>query len=345
MRSRILLTGLVIAFGLASWWLLSNKPEVPPSKEVANALDESQAPPTRTTPNPTAAPPIKPPLSDSFAARQQAFIAAFKSPISFYGKVIDQHGAPVAGAHVALSANDKPMGQPNSEYVRTADDQGRFSIENIVGITLAVAVSKSGYKGIPQNNSRLVTSSGVFEYGLESIKGPHQPNKDAPVIFRLHKVGVVEALVKIGEKSFRMARDGTPLTIAVDQQGFHQVILRCWNQDLTRPAGQRQYDWKLEVSVPNGGLLMRKDAFAFEAPQGIYMPTDIVDMAASLPYQKWDSFAERSYFIRFGDGSFARANLRMRAAGDHFVVWESFYNPKAGSPNLESPANSSSQTN
>lgn len=235
---------------------------------------------------------------------------------------------------MTLSANDKPLGQPNSEYTRTTDTEGCFSIGNIVGLTLAVAVSKEGYKGIPQNDSRTVTSSGVFEYGLESIQGPHQPDKNTPVIFRLYKIGPTEPLLKIGEKNFRMTRDGTPLSIAVDEQGARQVVLRCWNEELNRPVGQRQYDWKLEVSVPNGGLLVRKDAFAFEAPQDGYARSDTVDMPAALGNQ-WRSFAERSYFIRFEDGTFARAKLEMHPGGDHFVAWESFLNPKPGSRNLE----------
>ena len=163
------------------------------------------------------------------------------------------------------------------------------------------------------------------------------------MIFRLHKVGATEPLVKIEEKNFRMARDGIPLSIAVDEQGAHQVVLRCWNQELQRPVGQRQYDWKLEVSVPNGGLLARKDAFDFEAPQDGYAPSETIDMPVSLGSQ-WRSSVERSYFIRFADGNFARAKLEMHPGGDHFVVWESFYNPKAGSPNLESPAANQAST-
>jgi hypothetical protein len=262
----------------------------------------------------------------------------YGTPIEFYGRVLDQHGFPVPDANVELSANDKWTGPP-STYSRKTDGQGMFSITGIHGLTLGIEVSKPGYRVIPPVY-RKVTSSGLFEYGLSS-QGPYRSSKDNPTIFSLHKIGVLEPLVHVGEKNFRMARDGSPVSIVMDGQGVHRVTVRCWNQELQRPVGQRQYDWRLEISVPNGGLLARKDAFAFEAPQYGYLPSETVDMPAALGNQ-WRSFAERSYFIRFEDGTFARATLEMHAAGDHFVVWESFFNPKAGSPNLESPAPSHS---
>jgi len=107
---------------------------------------------------------------------------------------------------------------------------------------------------------------------------------------------------------------------------------------ITRPPGRRQYDWRLEITVPNGGLVARKDDFEFEAPEGGYLPSDSVDMAATLGNQ-WRSSAERSYFVRFDDETFGRVELEMQAGGDHFVVWKSFLNPKAGSRNLEMTTN------
>ncbi len=246
---------------------------------------------------------------------------------------MDQHGEPVPGADVRLGALDKPWG-PSSQYSRKTDSAGRFSIDGIVGCDLSVEVSKSGYLVLPPADNK-ITSSGSFNYGLQR---PHQPDADAPVVFTLHKQGQLEPLVKVGERNFRIARDGSPLAIELNEANgsAHQVVLRCWNSDLARAAGQRQYDWRLEVSVPGGGLLVRKDAFAFEAPEDGYVESNTIEMPASLPPNEWRGSAERSYFIRFNDGTFARANLRMRAGGDHFVVWESFLNPKLGSRNLES---------
>ena len=332
-RHRLLLASLLVLGLLSVWWLASKKTADQPSsaavtpvphaqKEVPapGAIDEATAPPT-------------PPPPTTFEAQEKAFITAFKTPINFFGRVLDQHGEPVAEADVRLSANDKAFGGQPTKYSRKTGAAGEFSITGIGGLTLAVEVSKPGYRVLPPVY-RKTTSSGLFEYGLS--RGPYQSSEAAPTIFTLHKPGAIEPLVQVGEKNFRMARDGTPVLIAVDPQGMHQVTVRCWNQELQRPAGQRQYDWRLEVSVSNGGLLARTDAFAFEAPLYGYLPSDTIEMPASLGNQ-WRSFAERSYFIRFDDGTFARAKLEMHAAGDHFVAWESFFNPKAGSPNLESP--------
>ena len=336
-KSRIkLTTGLLsVATLMVTLWLISpgiyqSSPISPPARipDAQNGSDRGVA----VTPH--ASRPQKPVQPPSGVAQEAGFRMAFKARIDFYGRVIDQHAHPVSGADVKLSANDKAfLGQP-SHYTRKSDDAGEFSIEGISGLTLGGEVSKPGYRIIPPAYGK-VTSSGVFEFGLSS-RGPHQSSKNSPTVFTLHKVGPLEPLVKVGGKNFRLARDGKPLSVAVDKEGNHRIVLRCWTQE-QRALGQRQYDWKLELDVPGGGLLVRKDHLTFLAPQQGYAPSDTIDMPASLG-DKWRSFAERSYFIRFADETFARANIEMRSGGDHFLVWESFYNAKPGSRNLESAA-------
>ena len=336
MRNKVLIAALVV-IGLIAFWAIRSKKSAEERNEVSrlsqNDVQGAAFPAVTRASSSKKAPPT------TLQPRQEAFIAAFKTPISFYGRVIDQHGDPVPQADVKLSANDKASGQRPSEYNRKTDSDGRFSIGGISGITLAVEVSKPGYRGIPQTEGQ-PSSSGLFEYWVSeaSVRGPHRSTQDAPTIFVLYKTGPTEPLVKIGEKNFRIARDGSPLSISLDQQGGHQIVVRCWNQELTRPPGRRQYDWRLEITVPNGGLIARKDAFEFEAPEGGYLPSDSVEMPATLGDQ-WRSSAERSYFVRFDDETFGRVELQMQAGGDHFVVWKSFLNPKAGSRNLETTAN------
>ena len=336
MRNNVLIAALVVIGLIALWVVRYKKPAEErnePGRLSQNDVQGAASPAVTRASSSKKAPPT------TLQARQEAFIAAFKTPISFYGRVIDQHGDPVLQADVKLSANDKASGQRPSEYTRKTDSDGRFSIGGISGITLAVEVSKPGYRGIPQTEGQ-PSSSGLFEYWVSqaSVRGPHRSTQDAPTIFVLYRRGPTEPLVQIGENNFRIARDGSPLSISLDQEGGHQIVVRCWNQELTRPPGRRQYDWRLEITVPSGGLIARKDAFEFEAPEGGYLPSDSVEMPATLGDQ-WRSSAERSYFVRFDDETFGRVELEMQAGGDHFVVWKSFLNPKAGSRNLETTAN------
>ena len=212
-------------------------------------------------------------------ATVSAFNAAFATPIAFFGRVIDQHGDAVANAEIKSFAEDSPV-KNGSQYLRKSDVDGNFFIDHARGISLAVQVSKAGYLVIPPSDSK-VTSSGVFRYAVGTRR--HVPDPHAPVIFHLYKLGNLISLIKVGERNFRIARDGTPLSISLDQRNGHQVILRCWNDDLNRPQGQFKYDWRLELSVSKGGLLARNDNFAFEAPEVGYEPTDTINMPASLP--------------------------------------------------------------
>jgi hypothetical protein len=328
-RIALVIVALAALGLIATWWGVLRKTNGSPADtaETRGSEAKGDANTMASVPDPVA--PLRPP---TFESQQRAIIAAFNAPIVFYGRVIDQHGSAVPEADVKLWANDKASGSP-SEYVRKTDGDGRFFLDGAKGITLGVEVTKPGFRRI-LTSVRSPSSSGRFEYGLSS-RGLHQSSKEAPTIFVLYKPGPIEPLVKLGEKNFGMARDGSPLTIALDKEGAHLVILRCWNQELQRPVGQRQYDWRLEITVPKGGLVARKDAFTFEAPESGYLAGDTVEMPALLQDQ-WRRFAERSYFIRFDDGTFARANLRMTAGGGHFVVWESHWNPRPNSRNLES---------
>lgn len=274
--------------------------------------------------------PILPPLQSLETARLAAS-AAFKTPITFYGRILDQNDHVVTGADVKYYANDGTSKQAAASVLKS-DSDGRFTIGGVTGISLAVQVAKEGYRVYPPADFK-VTSSGMFAYAVGTQR--HVPSAANPVIFRLQKMGSAEALVAIPEKTFRLHRDGTPLEISLDGRGGHQVILRCWNKDLQRRDGERQYDWRFEISVVEGGLTERANTFDFAAPEGGYRASDLVNMPAVLPPTRWRSFLERSYFIRFNDDLFARISIELHAGGDHFVVWKSYLNPSPTSRNLE----------
>jgi len=61
----------------------------------------------------------------------------WKQPINFWGKVIDQSNAPVAGANVRLSWNDLSA-NGTSEFSMSTDGNGLFSLEGRHGKVLCV---------------------------------------------------------------------------------------------------------------------------------------------------------------------------------------------------------------
>jgi hypothetical protein len=327
-----LLGAALLAVSFLFWWRLSSRNSTPSASSGESKITDSSnagrspaksATATQTSPSATHS-------SVSVETQQRKFIDAFNSPITFFGQVVDQNGVAVVAADVRFAANDSAFGGKPSQYMAKSDNEGRFSISGIKGISLAVEVSKAGYRIVPAADNR-VTSSGVFNYGLSSTRAKHQPDPGNPVRFVLHKLVPSEALYKVPSKDYPIAQDGSPLVISLDPAGIHQVMLRCWSNG---EQGQQQYDWRAEVAPINGGLLAKED-LSFEAPTSGYTAKDSIDMSASLSRQQWDSSVEKSYFLRFEDGFFGTAKVQIHSRGDHFVTWESSLNATRGSTNLE----------
>jgi len=106
--------------------------------------------------------------------------------------------------------------------------------------------------------------------------------------------------------------------------------IECWAQDDKKDT-QRRYSWHCHISVPRGGLAVREGEYNFEAPLDGYQEYD--DIAP--PAERWSGSAERQYFVKTASNHFARVNLRIHPGGEHFFVVGSYFNPQAGSRNLE----------
>ncbi len=104
---------------------------------------------------------------------------AWKTPIEFYGKVLDEATNPVAGVQIDFDCNDLSS-TGTSSYRTESDGNGLFSINNIKGKLLVVKVSKEGYYARTPFGK-------YFFYAGENEN--FVPNADAPVIFWLRKKG------------------------------------------------------------------------------------------------------------------------------------------------------------
>jgi hypothetical protein len=258
----------------------------------------------------------------------------WRTPIEFYGKVVDESTNPVADAQVDFGCNDLSA-EGTSNYHTNSDGNGVFSITGIAGKLLSVNVSKAGYYPSKQDN-------GYFTYAGANVN--FVPDARNPVVFHLRKMGAAEPLIRF-KKSFHIPKDGTPVGVDLETgnlaaSGNAVFKVECWTNDQGKRPGQ-QYDWKCRVSVIGGGIQPYTDEFPFSAPDGGYESSEEIDMTAK-PAQEWQSDVERRYFIRTTDGKFGRVVFGMIAGGDHFCVIESYLNP-SGSRNLEFDPNNTIQ--
>jgi len=256
---------------------------------------------------------------------QQRGLNEWRTPIEFYGKVVDENTNPVANASVHFVWTDlSPKG--NAEQDTTSDLDGLFSLNNTNGKNLIVQVSKEGYYAYQRFGA-------AFNYAGENQN--FVPDAANPVIFRLKKKGIAEPLT-VFEKNFQISISGKPLEIDLStgmavSPGQGNVMMEFVKQSPQIP-GDRLYDWSFRIAVPNGGLLPSTDEFDFLAPVSGYKPSDLIEMKSSSA-ENWQSRMKREYFVKLPDGNFARVVLDLMSHNGSLKV-QAFTNP-SGSRNLE----------
>jgi Carboxypeptidase regulatory-like domain len=259
-----------------------------------------------------------------------AFIAEFKRPINFYGKVLDENWQPIAGANVELVPNDDPTGREKySRYSTKTDAKGYFSMTGMHGIGINVDVSKEGYY-------RTEDSYAIFEHEHPSGRLRQIPsNPQDPALFFLRKKGEAAALIHAYERPRRVPKDGSPaevsLTTGEKVSSGGDFKIECWVSD----QDGKPYPWKCRLSVPRGGLIKRKSEFDFIAPESGYAESDDLEMPQVPPTgQQWSDLAAQDYFVKTSKGQYARMRFEINTGDPTFYVLESYLNP-SGSRNLE----------
>ena len=325
MNRKSLLTVAITIVSLAAILLSRGCRETEPSSTAIKKQSPKAAP---VLPSPTAGGP--PQVPTALEAKMKLL---YLTPITFYGRVIDQNGAPVSGATIKFSANTSPWGE-GDKFTSVGDQNGYFEVTGKHGLALHVRVTKDGYYELPKSGN-LLGSSGGFDFGGDYGNGVHSPSKSAPVIFMLRKAGTLEPLIARHEIRVPLAGDGTvyPVSLRQSRGVSHRILLSCRSDAMPESGGA--FDWSFYVKIEDGELADRTDAFAFEAPNSDYRAADSVAMNKSLPPDKWKDRVTKSYFIRFRDGTAARANLDVHAGAKPHVWLDSFFNPKPGSRNLE----------
>lgn len=309
---------------------------IPPATTATDrSINVASSSPASFSPSPVASTPYTA-MPTTTPTQPEGLIKALSKPISFFGKVIDQTGIPIAGAKAEWRANSNsdPFGR-GTEGQAVTDGRGTFSVR-AAGISLYVKVSKQGYYELPDTLDGVNGSSAHFS-NAEVRGNTDRPmgTEITPAVFVLRAKGEPTQLIHVNERPVSVPKNGTPIELVLEQgdvvaPGIGNFRIQCWTQDEKKDP-QGRYPWRCRVAVPGGGLLRREDDFAFQAPADGYKPEDEI-----VPdNEHWMAVGERQYFVKMGDGRFARVNLRMRTGGDHFAVIESYINRDAGSRNLE----------
>ncbi len=311
---------LIILLGLLGWFFMSggSNYHIAPNNTGGNSIKEGAI-----------LQPEKVVGVQTQTSASDPFLLAMQTPITFFGIVIDQNGAPVPEANVEASVLDNfTKGSP---LTVKSDNFGKFAIQS-KGMSLHVAVSKNGYYQIG-GDSVGETSSRGFEFAANLGRGVHKPDPNNPVIFNLHKSGSPVKLLRI-DNSPKIQKNGNVVKVIFDGNPTHSLAIRCWTHDDKKlPDGR--YDWKCEIDVPDGGLQESSGAYDFIAPDVGYTQNAIIEMPLTIERLLWKSDVSKRYWVKFNDGIHANVRIRMIAAGDHFAVIQGYLNPTPGSRNLE----------
>lgn len=283
------------------------------------------------------------------SAVERSFASLFDTPIRFYGRVVDEKGAPIAGAKVRLQPIDNP-----STADPTFNPEARSSVFNVEtdgrgecsrpmrGVYLAAQASKEGYYSVSDEADAFFTHDAPDPHS----KWRAMPKEAAhPAIFILRRKGQVAKLIHLSYVRTRLVQDGTPVEVSLATgkqtpvgQGDIMLELRAWPSGAPKHV-YAQYDWRCRISVPGGGLQIRKDDMNFTAPSEGYQGEELIQMDKNAPRKQWEPDEVRHYFIRTQEGKYARVDLRIMASvsggGGELSIEDSYLNPD-GSTNLES---------
>jgi len=256
---------------------------------------------------------------------------ALKTPINFYGIVVDQHDQPVVGAQVVYSiVSTLDFVNPRQHAGQVSGPDGRFSILGKHGASIYVKVSHPNYMFSPSAQKTF-----SFYQNPNAVQNERLPAQDQPEVFRLIKKGIAEPLLKLKQVLRNVPKSGQAVRVALTGEKSGDVTVKAWTS--SRPAGEANnapFAWRVRVEVPGGGLVAYESQYQFEAPEGGYLPSVEFAMPESGINGRWRDRFEQTYFVKLANGNYARMNFQMIAGGAHFAVVESYYNP-SGSRNLE----------
>lgn len=251
---------------------------------------------------------LNPKVSKLQARSNDTFLRAFDTPIHFYGKVVNEHGAPVAGAQIEIGVNDKPY-EAGSKYHKISSDDGSFGISGVHGIALSIAIEMEGYE-------RLF-------YNFKIIDNPDMPTLSDPFIFVLISEGNSSDILGTKQMS-KISKEGKPYIFKLF--GEHEniasdLVITAWREEAEL---NHRFDWACQLEIPGGGLVECIDDSNTHAPQDGY--NEITSFAMDKTSDDWVSQDSKYYYFKLPTGYYGKMHFKMVSGGDHFFVLEAQLN-------------------
>jgi hypothetical protein len=252
----------------------------------------------------------------------------WKTPIEFYGRVVDESNNAVSDAKVDMDCND--LSEKGTSFYHTqSDGNGFFNIKGITGKVLGVYVNKNGYYSHDLRGQ-------TFYYAGENQN--FVPDAGNPVVFRLKKKGEGADLIKTDFPPFahisQLKGNGTSIGLDLyqgkqvsDESG--QLKLEFHRDPFNKNV--RIYNWTLKLTVSGGGFVGTDEEFPFNAPENGYQSPIIFDMPTNNP--DWQGKVNTNYYFQLPDGKYGRMSFEFLPWNGVFTI-HSLINP-SGSRYLE----------
>jgi len=194
----------------------------------------------------------------------------WRTPIEFFGKVVDENNLPVSGADVEISWNgtvEKYGGDGVGKRTLTSDANGLFHLHGIEGKRMIVRVRKEGYY------KRRSWNDGIFEYAGFWEPTFIEPDSNKPVVFRLVKRPIAEPTLRVRQRSIPK-----PPTWQTRIDFLAQPAETASGGDIalqiTRPSNpgdQNPFDWQLKIEGQSGAeIILSEEEFMLRAPDEGY---------------------------------------------------------------------------
>ncbi|HUA65490.1 MAG TPA: hypothetical protein VME24_06565 [Alphaproteobacteria bacterium] len=260
-------------------------------------------------------------------------------PIEFYGRIVDQERNPIPGVKVKVDIRHitvivpAPWGDEDQiiPIERETDSAGLFEINGVTGASLAIrSVEREGYRLSPKTED-------IYSYG--NTPTPYRPDLQNPVIIRMWKLGEPANLIS-HKTLLGFQPDGRTYTLdlladkkmeGANPNGDLQIQFR---RTLILKPGET-YNWELDISAVDGGLIETADEFEYLAPEGGYQPTISLQTNSVSPSAAPDM--TKNYYLTSRNGQlYGVVSLQIFSDynGQSAILVDSRVNPN-GSRNLQ----------